>query len=35
MDSSRWEAKKGTSEDDMVQNIPESLGEDQEHTGGS
>jgi len=35
MDSSRWQAKKGTPEVDMVQNIPERLGEGQDHMGGS
>jgi len=27
MDSSRWQVKKKTPEDDVVQNIPERLGE--------
>jgi len=35
MDYSRWQAKKGTPEDDMVQDIPEKLGESHDHMGGS
>jgi len=35
MDSSRWHAKKGTPEDDMAQNIPERVGEGENHMGGS
>jgi len=30
MDSSKWQAKKGTPNDDMVQNISERLGEGQD-----
>jgi len=33
MDSSRWQAKKGTPEDDMPQNNPEKLGEGHDHMG--
>jgi len=35
VDSSRWQAKKGMPEDDMAQNIPERLGENRDHMGGS
>jgi len=35
MDSSRWQVKKRTLEDDVVQNIPERLGEGQDRIGGS
>jgi len=34
-DSGRWQANKGTPEGDMVQNIPERLGEGRDQMGES